>query len=236
MSTPSNISSKKEPIQNSWWSHLSPTQRNVISWTAIGLGVSTLGVIVYKVSQNVIREVGAKKQENKSFGSSPHATWAKQLKMAFDNDGWWGTDVKAVRRVLLDIPSKHDFQKVMHSYKVANKGDSLIKDLTDELKASEFDEMLAILSSKPKKASQGEGPIYDPYSWARRLHSAVNIYYGPFPGTDEDAILKVFAELPSKKAFMDTASAYLDLYNIPLAKDLDDDLNWSIDWRKLIKS
>ena len=159
-----------------------------------------------------------------------------QLKMAFDNDGWWGTDEPAIRRVLLAVPSKEDFSKVQTQYRRLYKGRNLIEDMTDELKTTEYNEMLAILQSKPEKARDVKGGrIYDPHGWATRLYNAMSIYYmGFIPGTDEEAIKAVFNEIQTKQEFEDTKDAYQSLYGTSLEADLDGDLDWSMDWRAII--
>jgi len=221
--------------QESWWNSLTEKQRQGIVWLAIFLGVSVVAVIAIKFASNQVRNVIANNQESNSFGEKQHTTWAKQLKMAFDNDGWWGTDEQAIRQVLRAMPSQEDFQKVQTSYRKLYKGANLIEDLTDELKATEFNEMLAILQSKPKKAKDAGAIIYNPHAWATRLYNAMSIYYmGFIPGTDEQAILAVFNEMKSKNAFNDTKAAYQSLYSTSLEDDLDGDLDWSMDWRAII--
>ncbi|MBL4863038.1 MAG: hypothetical protein JKY09_08495 [Crocinitomicaceae bacterium] len=210
-------------------------QRQIIVSFSIVLGISVAAFIAIKFASNQVRNVIANKEENSSFGDKQHSTWAKQLKMAFDNDGWWGTDEQAIRQVLRAMPSQEDFQKVQISYRKLYKGSNLIEDLTDELKATEFNEMLAILQSKPQKAKDAGVVIYNPHAWAKRLYNAMSIYYmGFIPGTDEEAITAVFSEMKSKQAFKDTEQAYESLYSTSLGEDLDGDLDWSMDWRAII--
>lgn len=222
--------------KRTWWNSLTDKQRQAIVSFSIILGISVVALIAIKFASNQVREVIANKEENDSFGDDKHATWAKQLKMAFDNDGWWGTDENAIRQVLVTIPSQEDFAKVQASYRKLYKGSNLIEDLTDELKATEYNEMLAILQSKPLKAKDAKGgPIYDPHGWAKRLYNAMSIYYmGFIPGTDEDAITAVFTEMPTQQAFKETAQVYESMYGATLEGDLDGDLDWSMDWRSII--
>lgn len=222
--------------KRSWWNSLTDKQRHAITSLAIVLGISVVAVIAIKFASNQVREAIANKEENNSFGSKDHATWAKQLKNAFDNDGWWGTDEVAVRQVLRAIPSQEDFQKVQTSYRKLYKGANLIEDMTSELKTSEFNEMLAIVQAKPQKAKDAGSPIYDPHGWAKRLYSALDYaWLGLFWGTDEDAVLAVFSEIPTQKAFNETAQVYANMYGTSLADDLDGDLDWTMDWREKIK-
>lgn len=225
------------PQQQSWWNSLTENQREKIVSFALVLGISVVALIAIKFASNKIRNVISNNAESNSFGEKEHTTWAKQLKIAFDNDGWWGTDEQGIRQVLLAIPSGDDFQKVQTAYRRLYKGRNLIEDLTDELKSTEFNEMLAIIQAKPKKAKDSKsGAIYDPHSWATRLYNALRIYYMGFvPGTDEQAILSVFGEIPSQQAFKDTEDAYQSLYATSLAEDLNGDLDWTMDWKAIIK-
>lgn len=229
-----NIVLDKE--KQSWWNSLTDKQRQGIVSFSIVLGISIVSVIAIKFASTKIRNIVANNEENSSFGDKQHSTWAKQLKMAFDNDGWWGTDENSIRQVLRAVPSQEDFHKIQTSYRKLYKGRNLIEDLTSELKSSEFNEMLAILQAKPEKARDViEGVIYNPHAWATRLYNAMSIYYaGIFPGTDEDAILSVFSEMDSQKAFNDTKQAYQSLYSASLEDDLDGDLDWSLNWREII--
>ena len=222
--------------QHSWWNSLTDKQRETIVSFAIVLGISVVALIAIKFAASKMRKMVAHGEENQSFGRDEHATWAKQLKMAFDNDGWWGTDEVKVRQALRSIPSKEDFRKVQISYRRLYKGRNLIEDMTDELKSSEFNEMLAIIQAKPEKAKDAkEGGIYDPHGWAKRLYNAMSYYYmGFIPGTDEDAIKAVFSEMESKRAFYDTKQAYQQLYGEDMEDELDGDLDWSMDWRAII--
>ncbi len=229
-----NIKLDKE--KQSWWNSLTDKQRQTIVSFSIVLGLSIVSVIAIKFASNKIRNIVANNEENNSFGDKQHSTWAKQLKMAFDNDGWWGTDENAIRQVLRAVPSQQDFQKVQTSYRKLYKGRNLIEDLTDELMSTEFNEMLAIIQAKPERSRAiNEGAIYNPHAWATRLYNAMSIYYaGIFPGTDEAAILAVFNEMTSQKAFQDTEQAYQSLYSTSLSEDLDGDLDWSLNWRGII--
>lgn len=223
--------------QRSWWNSLSDGQRRFVASLSIILGVSLVGLIAWFFIRRSIKNAQAKKVQNLSFGTDKHATWAKQFKLAFDNDGWWGTDVPLVRTTMRAIPSKEDFTKVQQAYTKMFKGANLVADMSDELTKLEYDEMLAIKNAKPQDAKGATGvKIYDPVGWAKRFHAALDyIWLGFMPGTDEDAIKAVFQEMPNKQAFYNTAVAYKKLYGTSLWEDLDGDLDWSMDWRKLIK-
>jgi len=216
--------------KGSWWSSLTDKQRKVINTTAIILGISTISLIALYFGVRVGRKVISKNEEGKSFGKDKSATWAKQFKNAFDNNGWWGTNEELIRTTLIEIPSQEDFNKVKKSYSKIYKGESLIKTLTDELKDTEYDEMLAIVSAKPKSSRDAKKGVksYDPKGWATRVYSAVSYeWLGVGWGTDLPALNAVFNEFPTQKAFKDTAIAYKKKYGSSLLADVKGDVSYA---------
>lgn len=154
------------------------------------------------------------KEENQSLSEGTPATFAKQIRMAFDNDGWWGTNTNALRTALQNIPSQADWKNVLTSYsKLYNS--NLLQDMASELQSSEYNEMLQIVSAKPlKKGGPVTGSKYT--AWAKRLKAAFDKVYAFIPGTDEPAIIAVLAELPTQKAFVLTGVEYKRLYGTGL--------------------
>ncbi|MBI3136045.1 MAG: hypothetical protein HYZ14_15315 [Bacteroidetes bacterium] len=231
----------QQQTKQGWWASLTPEQRKLISNIAIGLGISLIAATLIYFAAKRIRKIAAAKKESKSLGEDKHATWAKQIKNAFDNDGWWGTDTAALRKTLREIPSMEDFTKVVSSYKTLTAGEEeLISRMTDELRQTEYDEMLAIINSKPKKAKDAKAGavIYDPHGWAKRLNAAVNYRGGGlFWGTDEDAITAVILEMPTQMAFFDTATAYKQDFGTLLMDDLIGDLSFGevAEYTRMIK-
>lgn len=219
------------------WRSLKDEDRSRFAkWIAWGVvGVCAAGAI-WLINRKV-KKVRASAEEKKSFGDDKWATWAKQFKQAFDNDGWWGTNVPLVRQTMRSIPSKDDFKKVVDSYKTQYEGANLIHDLADELTKEEYEEMLAIKNAKPQTwTGKGTPKVYDPEGWARRIHAAVNeTWFGFMPATDEEAIEAVFQEFPTQQAFYNMAAKYKKLYGVSVWTDLDGDLDWSWDWRAELK-
>lgn len=214
--------------KQTWWQSLPPKQRNIINGLAIALGISLVAAVAIYFGISVVRKQVSKAEENKSLGTSKHATWAKQIKNSFENNGWWGTDEVLLRNTLREIPSKEDFKKVSISYKKLFKGRSMVQDMTGELKTTEYNEMLAIINAKPEKAKDAKKGVafYDPHGWAKRINAAVSYaWIGLMWGTDEDAITAVFLEFPSQQAYYDTASVYKDMYGVSLMTDLKGDLS-----------
>jgi hypothetical protein len=220
-----------------WWSSLSEGTKRVVATFGAIAGMSLVTYLAYLYARKVVRDKRAKVEQTKSFGKDRHATWAKLFKQGIDNDGWWGTDVPLIRQTMREIPSQEDFDKVVTSYAKMYKGANMIADLTDDLTKLEYQEMMAIKNGKPKRAKDSKGvKIYDPTGWAKRIHAAVNYtWIGFMPGTDDDAIKAVFLEIPTRKAFYDTAKVYRKLYGVSLYSDLDGDLDWSWDWRAALK-
>lgn len=213
---------------SSWWLNLTEEQRKVVTTISIALGISLLAALAIFIGNKIVRNKIANSEESKSLGGDKHATWAKQIKNAFDNNGWWGTDEELLRNTLREIPSKEDFQKVQKSYRNLTKGGNLIEDMTGELKQTEYNEMLAILNSKPNKAKDAKNGVVinDPYGWAKRIYAAVSYQWlGVFWGTDKPAITAVFLDIPTQKAFLETAKAYSQLYGTSLINALLGDLS-----------
>jgi hypothetical protein len=221
------------------WNSLDDKDRSFYAKLVAGaIAASAVGVVVWLAVRKG-KKIRSDIEQTKSFGSDKHSTWAMQFKQAFENDTMfsWGTDEKLIRQIVRAIPSQEDFKKVSDKYKAITEGGNLVGDLNSELSASEYQEMLAIITSKPKKAKDakpGSKVYYE--GWAKRLHAAVNYHYwGGIPGTDDDAIIAVFEEFPTQQAFYNTAGAYKRLYGVSLWTDLDNDTDWSLDWRALLK-
>ncbi len=193
-----------------------------------------LGLVViggsFFIGRSIVRKARANTEEKKTYEDGTPATYAKQIKMAFENDMWWGwgTDEEALRKVIIAIPSKDEFKKVINSYQKLYAR-SMMADMQDDLTTSEYNEMLAIIASKPER---GNAPIQiqmsslQYQSWAKRLKAAFEVTYWMLPGTDEDAVKAVFMEMPSQAAFWETAKAYQSLYGDDLVSDLKSELEF----------
>jgi len=211
------------------------TLKEKLLYSLIGLGIVGGGIFFGR--KFVLKSV-ANREEKKSFEDGTPATYAKQLKMAFDNDGWWGTDTEKVRSTLREIPSKQVFLQVQESYKKLYNS-NLITDLSDELQTTEYNEMLQIIAQKPDKTGGQPPSVANSYvGWAKRLKAAFDKSYGFLPGTDEDAIKAVFNEMPTQKAFVITGVAYQKLYGSNMMTDLKGELEmWEYnDYMKIILS
>lgn len=216
-----------------------PTQQEKESWTLKEkilyslLGVVAVGGTIY-IGRKIILNKLANQEENKSFDDGSSATYAKQIKMAFDNDGWLGTNTTALRTTLREIESKQDFAKVVKSYqKLYNS--NLLKDMSDELQSTEYNEMLQIIAAKPEK--KGQAPSNEVYvAWAKRMKAAFDKSYGFLPGTDSDAIIAVFNEIPTQTAFIKVTVEYQKLYSTNMLEDLKSESEFGQydDWMKII--
>ncbi len=220
---------KKDTINNDL------TLKEKLLYSIIGIGIVGGGVFF---GRKLVLKGVANREEKKSFDDGTPATFAKQIKMAFENDGWWGTDTAKLRSTLQEIPSKQVFLKVQESYKKLYNS-NMITDMSDELQSTEYNEMLQIIAQKADKT--GGKPVsvtisYD--GWAKRLKSAFDKEYGFIPGTDEPAIKAVFNEMPTQKAFVMTGIVYNKLYGSNMMTDLKGELElWEYsDYMKIILS
>lgn len=225
---------KQLPVQA-----VQPTQQEKETWTLKEkilfslLGVVVVGGTIY-IGRKIILNKIAYKEENKSFEDGTSATSAKQIKMAFENDGWPGTDTEALRDTLREIPSKEEFAKVVKSYQKLYNG-NLIKDMSDELQTTEYNEMLQILAAKPEKKGQAPSPVAYT-AWAKRMKAAFDKGYGFFGGTDAEAIIAVFNEIPTQTAFVKVAVEYKRLYGTNMLEDMKSESEFGQydEWMKII--
>ncbi|HYD22682.1 MAG TPA: hypothetical protein VEB40_14470 [Flavipsychrobacter sp.] len=191
------------------------------------LGIIVLGGAVI-LGRSMVKKQQAAIEEKKSFDDGSHAAIAKQIKMSFENDGWWGTDEDTLRYALRRVTSKEDFKKVMSSYERLYNS-SLLRDMKDELSSSEYAEMIAIINAKPDRPAgnpQTQPGTLHYQSWARRLNAAFNLSYGFIPATDEEAIRTVFLEIPTQSAFLQVAEAYQSEFGTDLITDLKSELEF----------
>jgi hypothetical protein len=181
------------------------------------LGLVGVGGTVW-LGRKIILNARANKEQNNSFEDGSWATIAKQIKMAFDNDGWWGTNTEALREALISVQSQEDWNKIIRSYqKLYNT--NLLKDMSDELQSTEYNEMLQIINAKPKK--RGQAPTANQYrAWAKRLKAAFDKEYGFLPGTDDAAIKATFHEIPTQAAFVKVGVEYKRQFGNNLLDDL----------------
>ncbi len=200
---------------------------SIVKYTLLSIAVLGGGALVVR---SLIRKARSNNEEMKTYMEGSEATFAKQIKMAFDNDMafGWGTDEEKLRATIRAIPSRDAFLKVMKSYqRLYNR--SMMRDMQDELTASEYNEMLAIIAAKPANGNELQPPQLSSrqyLSWAKRLKAAFDITYWGFPGTDEDAVKAVFMEIPTQAAFAETGRYYQKEFGRNLIADLNSELEF----------
>jgi len=179
---------------------------------AVGVGGSIW------IGRKLILNAVSNKEELKSFEDGTPATIAKQIKMAFENDGWWGTNTEALRAALIAVPSQEEWGKVVKSYKKQYNA-NLIHDLSDELQSTELNEMMQIINSKPLKKGQAvQANVFR--AWAKRLKAAFDKSYSFLPGTDSQAVTVTLNEIPSQAAFVKVGVEYKTLFGTNILDDL----------------
>jgi hypothetical protein len=203
--------------------HSSDNFKNYVLWGIIGTAAA--GTLVY-FGWKLITDKISDRENKGSLDNEDPAYYAKQFKIGFDNNNWYGSDTETVRETMLAIPSKDFFEKVAQSYQRQYKS-SLYKDLEAKLKSTEYQEMQAIYKVKPQKTGgSNAAPIYDPYAWATRIHAAVNYEtWGVAWGTDEEAIKQVIREIPNQSAWNDLKAAYESKYSLDIGEEIDGDLD-----------
>jgi hypothetical protein len=186
---------------------------------------AALGAAIHFGSRYV-KKVRANKSDSKSFQDGNAQTTAKLIKMAFENDGQFGTDTKALRRILTSVKSKQQLSEIATEYQ-KQFGRGMYNDMYKELQSSEYKEMLQIAEGKPEKTGGVVSGTVLYKSWAVRLKSAFDKMYSFFPGTDEVAIRTVLQEIPTQRAFINVGVAYYKEYKTQLLDDLKSELSSS---------
>lgn len=113
------------------------------------LGLGTAAGLFFLV-RYIVKKGRANLAERHSAEAGNPALFAKQFKMAFDNDNsmGWGTDEDVVFSTLTSIPSRSVYTKVQKAY-TAMYNRSLNADLEEELDNDEYARFVQILNTKP---------------------------------------------------------------------------------------
>lgn len=104
---------------------------------------------LFFIGRRIFREVAANASQNDSLTEGDPATFAKQLKMAFENDVWlgMGTDEEKIFEVFRQIPSRAMYAKVQKEY-TRMYNSNLNADLEDELSSDEYNDLIVLIGSK----------------------------------------------------------------------------------------
>lgn len=120
--------------------------KTIVIYSTLGVGTATG---LFLLARHFYKKTRATISQKHSLEEGDPATFATQLKMAFDNDSYfgWGTNEKMVMQVFNDIPSKSMYSKVQKEYSRLY-GRSLNADLEEELSSDEYNELIRILNTK----------------------------------------------------------------------------------------
>ena len=130
-----------------WQSRPRITVSSQVTSTVLAVGAAAgvfLGV------RTVVKNFKQGIREQQALIEGNPAAYATQLKMAFENDNYfgWGTDEEAVFSILEAIPSGNLMNKVQRAYRDLY-GRNLATDLKEELATEEFSLALQIINAKP---------------------------------------------------------------------------------------
>lgn len=226
----------KHSKQSNEW--LTPEDRRILKYAAFAGGTVVISGVAVLTARYFIRKSRANRAETQSLSDGTPENYAKRIKMAFDNDGFWGTDVEALRKVFEEIPSQESFAKVVSKYEAITKGSkgSFYKDLTDELTTSEYYEMQSILKNKPKKT--GDKKVFDwnsAYALSHRIKAAFDYTILGVPSTDKGALESALREIPSLYAFAMVKVVYKKEYGHEIETDLDNELDvFDFSWKGIV--
>jgi hypothetical protein len=221
-----------KPVKYNQELTIESVKAKILRVTAYAVGTSIVGTVLYIAYRRFTKN----KSQNLALNDNSVENFAQRLKMGFDNNGVWGTEVETVRKVFVDIPSKEVFANVIKSYK-KQFGKNLIEDLANELTTTEYYEMQNILASKPDKTGQHQ--VFDfekAKKFAKRFKAAFDYTILGMPSTDKGALTQVLLDIPSKQIFEIIKVAYQSLYGTALESDLDSELDlFDFSWRDMIK-
>jgi hypothetical protein len=226
----------KNKEQSSEW--LTPGDKRVIKYAAFAGSTVIIGGVVFFTARHFYRKNRAGNAQTQSLNDGTPENYAKRIKMAFDNDGWWGTDVEALRRVFIEIPSQEEFSTVVSKYEALTKGSkgSFYVDLTKALTTSEYYEMSNILKGKPKK--KGEKAVFDwnaAYAMSHRIKASFDYTILGLPATDKGALEAALREIPTLLAYAMVAVAYKKEYGTELEDDLNSELDiFDFSWKDIV--
>jgi hypothetical protein len=204
------------------------------------LGIAILGTLTFGgsflIGRKMVLNARSKKAQDKTDSDGADETLAKQIKMAFHNDGWPGTDIVSLRTAITQIPSQQDWDKVKKTYeKLYNV--SLLADM-QHLDSTQYQEMISIISAKPDKQGDQVDMSVKYVEWAKRIKASFENSYGPVSVTDRDALKAVLFEIPTQADYIKTGSAYYDQFHSTLDSDLKSNLHfWEVsDYTSIISS
>ncbi len=108
-----------------------------------------LGLGAFFGVRALVRTFKRNNRERLALNEGNPASYATQLKMAFENDNafGWGTDEEMVYRILEQIPSTSLMRKVLRAYKDLYNS-NLSADLKNEMTTQEYLIALEIINSK----------------------------------------------------------------------------------------
>jgi hypothetical protein len=120
--------------------------KTIVVYSTLGFGTATG---LFFLARHFYKQTRSNLSQRNTLEEGDPATFAKQLRMAFENDNYfgWGTNWDVVKQVFLAIPSKSMYVKVQREY-FSLYSKSLNADLEDELSSDEYNELIRIVNAK----------------------------------------------------------------------------------------
>lgn len=211
-----------------------PAQRLSLKETVIfGLiGVAGAGLTLWLLSK-MYRNIRSGIVEKKSMNTGGEENTAIRIYKAL-YDSITGTNEEELRRLLSAVRSQVEWRKIGDAFH-GKYSKYLMTALEEELSTTEFNEMNAIINSKPENEGETVASEILIANWAKRLNDAVNLWYGNLiPATDEDAIKAVFMEIPTQRIYAQVAGKYEADFGTKWIDDLKGDMDDWEDYMKII--
>lgn len=207
--------------------HHSSIKENVIYGL---IGVAGAG-LTFLLIRKAYRDIRSGIIENKSMDTDSEENTAVRIyKALYDN--WTGTDEEGLRKLLSAVKSQQQWRKIGTAFH-GKYGIYLMTALEKALTTTEFNEMNAIINSKPEKEGGTVATEVQIENWAKRLNAAVNLWYMDIiPATDEDAIKSVFMEIPTQTIYAQVVGKYEADFGTKWIDDMKGDMD---DWQDYMK-
>ncbi|MGZ4038060.1 MAG: hypothetical protein ACXVPQ_09560 [Bacteroidia bacterium] len=181
-----------------------------------------------------IRKAG--NAENLAMVDGTAQSYAKRFQMALDH--WFHADTQQVRQVFQDIPYQDLYKAIETEYDnlTKKKVGALGRDLTEKLYGTEYNEMQAILNSKPVK--KGQKAVFDwptAHAYAHRIRAAFDNTTLGFSTPDITALQSALRDIPTLYAYAMVRVAYKMDYKVELEDDLNSRLIiYDFSWKHIV--
>lgn len=215
---------------------LNESDKRFLKYAAYTGGALIVLTITGAIIKHKLKIKRAGNAENLAMVDGTAQSYAKRLQMALDH--WFHANVDQVRQTFQDIPYQDLYKAIQTQYEdmTKQKAGALGRDLTSKLYATEYNEMQAILNSKPVK--KGQKATFDwptAHAYARRIRAAFDNTTFGISTPDTDALQSALRDIPSLYTYAMVKVAYKMDYKVELEDDLNSKLSvFDFSWKHIV--